>query len=53
MSPLIDDPAAARTARKPTYLVSPALRAYLAGHGRELALPVSYSRLVRNLRQSR
>jgi len=33
------------TPRKPSYPISGALRQYLAGHGRELALPVSYGRL--------
>src|SRR4051794_7887270 len=33
------------TQRKPSYPISPALRAYLAGHRRELELPVSYARL--------
>jgi hypothetical protein len=34
-----------RTPRKPSYPISAALRTYLAGHGRELELPVSYGRL--------
>jgi hypothetical protein len=33
------------TPRKPSYPISAALRAYLARHGRELVLPVSYQRL--------
>jgi hypothetical protein len=33
------------TPRKPSYPVTPALRDYLAKHGRELELPVSYERL--------
>jgi hypothetical protein len=37
--------ASSQTQRKPSYPISPALRAYLAGHRRELELPVSYGRL--------
>jgi hypothetical protein len=33
------------TLRKPSYPISPALRAYLASHRRELELPISYGRL--------
>jgi hypothetical protein len=33
------------TPRKPSYAIGGALRQYLAGHGRELELPVSYGRL--------
>jgi hypothetical protein len=37
--------AAQGTTRKPSYPISALLRAYLASHGRELELPVSYGRL--------
>lgn len=39
------------TRRKPTYPISPALREYLAQHGREQALPLVYSDL-RSFRES-
>lgn len=42
-------PPAARTRKKPSYLIGPELRAYLRRYRRERELPVTYGRLRQGL----